>query len=105
MPWKNRLPVRMRRYDCRADLLLPEEILPACDILILEGCYCNLPSVRAAADVRVFLDMSREAQESRLRERESPESLKRFYSLWIPLEEAYFTAYSLPDPDCMIIKT
>jgi len=45
----------------------------------------------------------REARESRLRERESPESLKRFYDRWIPLEEAYFAAYDLPDPDCILI--
>ena len=46
----------MRRYDCKADLLLPEESLPEKDVLILEGSYCNLPEIRRYADVRIFLN-------------------------------------------------
>jgi len=103
VPWKNEEPVKYRRYDCKADILLPEETLPENQILILEGSYCNLPEIRKNADIRIFLDVPREARESRLRERESPESLKRFYDRWIPLEEAYFAAYGLPDPDCILI--
>lgn len=105
VPWRNGGPVRYRRYDCKADLLLPEETLPEkdVDVLILEGSYSNLPGIREKADVRIFLDVSRELQERRLRKRESPESLKRFHDRWIPLEEAYFAAYDLPDPDCILI--
>jgi len=103
-PWKNGQPVRYSRYDCMKDCLLPEETLPENDILILEGSYSNLPMIRQAADVRLFLDISREAQEERLQKRESPESLKRFHDRWIPLEEAYFAAYDLPDPDCILIN-
>ena len=55
--------------------------------------------------MRLFLDVSRETQEARLRERESPESLKQFFELWIPLEETYFAAFGLPDRDCAVIKT
>ena len=54
--------------------------------------------------MRIFLDVSRELQERRLRKRESPESLKRFHDRWIPLEEAYFAAYGLPDADCTVIS-
>ena len=103
-PWKNRRPVRMRRYDCKADLLLPEELLPEKEVLILEGCYCNLPLIRQAADLRIFLDITREEQRARLLKRETPESVKRFYDLWIPLEEAYFTAFQLPDAGCVVFS-
>ncbi len=103
-PWKKGLSVRYRRYDCMQDRLLPEEDLPDSDILILEGSYSNLPEIRKAADVRIFLDISRDIQNARLRQRESPESLKRFYDRWIPLEEAYFAAYGLPDADCIVIR-
>ena len=104
VPWKCRRPVRMRRYDCKADRLLPEETLPERDVLILEGSYSNLPPIRQEADLRIFLDISREEQRARLRQRETPESLKRFDDRWIPLEEVYFTAYGLPDPGCIVIS-
>ena len=95
----------MRRYDCKADRLLPEEALPDRDVLILEGSYCNLPPVRQEADLRIFLDISREEQRARLRQRETPEGMKRFDDLWIPLEEAYFTAYRLPDEGCITLMS
>lgn len=103
IPWTGHLPVRIRRYDCKADILLPEKTLPENDVLILEGGYCNLPGIRERADVRIFLDISRNNQEARLRKRESPENLERFHDRWIPLEEAYFAAYDLPDPGCILI--
>lgn len=104
IPWKQRFPVRVRRYDCKADLLLPEEILPDRDVLILEGSYCNLPQIRQEADFRIFVEIPRQVQEERLRERETPESLKRFYDRWIPLEEAYFAAFGLPDAGCFAVS-
>ncbi len=103
-PWKEGFPVRYRRYDCGADCLLPEESLPESDLLILEGCYCNLPPVRAYADLRFFLETSAEAREARLLKRESPESLQRFHERWIPLENAYFDAFGLPDAGCIRLR-
>lgn len=104
LSWKQHLPVRMRRYDCKTDLFLPEETLPNREILILEGSYSNLPEIRQQADVRIFLDITRETQEARLQQRETPESLKRFRDRWIPLEDAYFEAYRLPDEGCIVIS-
>ena len=54
--------------------------------------------------MRIFVNISREEQKARLQARENPESLKRFYDRWIPLEKTYFAAYGLPDEDCMIIN-
>ena len=102
-PWKGSGPVIFRRYDCRRDCLLPEETLPDCRILILEGSYCNLPAIREYADVRIFLDAPWETRLARLRERESEKSLQMFFDRWIPLENAYFRAYGLPDRECVVI--
>ena len=96
-PWKNGNPARFRRYDCRHDCLLPEETLEDPSLLILEGCYSNLPAIRAFADVRLFLDIPEETRMARLKKRESPESFRRFEDRWIPLENAYFDAFRLPD--------
>ena len=93
-----------RRYDFRAGRLLPPETLPDARILILEGSYCNLPEIRRYADVRLFLRASWETREARLRGRESAASMQRFLDLWIPLEDAYFEAFGLPDEGCVLIR-
>ena len=103
-PFKRGAPVKYRRYDCSADCLTPEEALPSGNILILEGSYCNLPVIRAYADLRLFVDTPEEIRMERLRKRETPESLRRFQEKWIPLENAYFEAYHLPDDGCIILQ-
>ena len=104
VPWKKGLPGQTRRYDCVADRLREPEDLPAENVLILEGSYCNLPLLREHADVRVFLDPPRELRLERLQKRESAASLRRFLDLWIPLEDAYFEAFGLPDEGCVLIR-
>ena len=96
-PWKRGETVRVRKYDCSSDAFLPEEALAESTVLIIEGCYSSLPSVRKHADESFFLNAPWPIREERLRRRESPSSLKMFYERWIPLEDAYFKAYRLPD--------
>ena len=103
-PWRAGLPVLFSRYDCRADRLLPPEALPECRALILEGSYCNVPVLRDTADVRIFLATAPEIREARLIARESPESLAMFRRRWIPLEDAYFAAFGLPDAGCIVLR-
>ena len=103
IPFKTGLPVKYRRYNCMEDRLMPEERLPDSRILILEGCYCNLPAVRAYADVRLFLDTAPEIRTARLLARESTASMQQFRDRWIPLENAYFKAYGLPDDNAVRI--
>ena len=103
-PWKRGEDVKYRRYDCGLDRLLQEEAVPESDMLILEGSYCNLPSIRKYADLCLFVDTPDSIRMRRLQKRESPESLKRYHGKWIPLENAYFEAYNLPDKDCVIIR-
>lgn len=103
-PWKAGLPGMYRRYDCKHASLLAQEPLPGGNIMILEGSYCNLPAIRAYADLCLFLDTPEEIRFARLRRRETPESLRRFREMWIPLENAYFSAYRLPDERCLIIQ-
>ena len=95
-PWKENRPVRYHKYDCMSDRLLPEATLPDSSILIIEGSYCSLPSIRQYADLSLFLNAPWEIRKRRLEQRESKASLKMFYDRWIPLENAYFDAYSLP---------
>ena len=95
----------VRPYDCHADKLLPPKELKPGGILILEGSYSLLPSLRSLAKAAVFVTASLETRLKRLSVRESPESLEQFKKRWIPLEEAYFSAYHLPDPECIRFET
>lgn len=103
-PCKQGSTVRYRKYDFRSDRLCPEETLPDCRILILEGSYCSLPAIRQYADVRIFVTAPWETRLERLKQRESPWSLRMFHDRWIPLEDRYFEAYGLPDPDCIVLN-
>ena len=102
-PWKNGAEVRYRKFDWNEGCLKPPEYLAPGSLLILEGSYCNLPAIRAFADVRLFMNTPEETRRERLKQRESPESLERFYSRWIPLENAYFEEYGLPDGGCIVL--
>ncbi len=102
-PWKNGSRVVYTPYDCKADRMMPEAVIDGDGVLILEGSYCNLPMIREHADVRLFVTVPWEVRESRLKQRESAESLQRFYERWIPLEDAYFAACHLPDEGCAVI--
>ena len=105
MPWKNGTAGEYRRYDCRKDCMRAPEKIPDSHLLILEGSYCNLPVIRRYADFRIFMVTSENIRKYRLHERESPESIKMFDLMWIPMENAYFKAFSLPDPECHIFRT
>ena len=103
-PWKQGKQIRYRKYDCHLDQLQPQEKLPDCGMLILEGSYSNLPILREYADLSLYVDTPEDIRFARLQERESPESLLRFQERWIPLENAYFNAYGIPDPQFVIIR-
>lgn len=94
----------VRKYSCSNDSYLEPEEYENLEILILEGSYSNLPEIRKHADIRVFVDAAASERYARLERRESAESLRRFGEMWIPLENAYFSAYKLPDEGCIIIN-
>ena len=93
----------VNRYDCHGDCMLSPETIQETPYLILEGSYANMPALRELADVRVFVRTSEEIRMARLKKRESAASFRRFQERWIPLEEAYFTYYKLPDDGCLVI--
>ena len=103
-PWSQHLPAVVRRYDCAKDCLAPDAPLPDSPLLFLEGCCSNLPALRALAGIRLFLDVPRKERIRRLTQRESADSLKQFHTRWIPLEDAYFGAFGLPDAGCLVLR-
>ena len=102
-PWKNGMAVCFRKYNCHKDCLEPPETIVSDRLLILEGTYCNLPAIREYADIRCFVSTPETVRRNRLEQRETPDLLALFDSRWIPLENAYFDAFGLPDADCIMM--
>lgn len=103
LPWLRDGHGSYRPYSCKEDRLLAPVDIPARRVTILEGSYANLPPLRSHAQVRMFLRLGRQEQMQRLRAREGEAHLPMFLERWLPLEEAYFAAYSLPDSGCTML--
>lgn len=103
IPFAAGQPVVYRRYLCREDAFSAPIPLPDAPITILEGSYSMLPDIRRHADLTLFLWINPEVQQERLLQRVGAAWLKDFNARWIPLENAYFDAYHLPDESCVLV--
>lgn len=84
--------VQYQRYDCHTQSLVPPvEITPKA-LTIVEGAYSMHPALAECYDLSVFLRISPELQQERILKRNGPEVAERFFSMWVPLETAYFEA-------------
>lgn len=102
LPLKCGLPFSYRRYDCRTQSLgSPVHIDPG-RLTIIEGVYSCHPELRSFYDLTIFMRISPELQRERIIKR-SPDLAERFFSTWIPLEEAYFTAFDIENSADQII--
>lgn len=100
-PWLRDGHASYRPYNCHEDKLLDPISLPAHPVTLVEGAYCLHPLTGRPYDVQVFLHVSPEAQRQRILQRNGPGMWERFRTEWIPLEQAYFSAFSLPDAQCI----
>lgn len=99
IPLRERRPVIYRPYDAHRDLMLePVRIEPA-PIVVVEGSYSCHPALWEYYDLRVFVDVPPQEQLRRIEARNGPDRLNDFKERWIPLEEAYFSAFS-PEEKC-----
>ncbi len=102
-PWLAGKEAFCRPYLCHEDRFGEAVPVPAGRLLILEGSYSNLPAIAEKASLRVFLTIDPEMQQQRLRHRVGSDMLTAFNSRWIPLENAYFAAFGLPDAGCLVL--
>ncbi|MEN6594142.1 MAG: uridine kinase [Clostridiaceae bacterium] len=87
--------VYLERYDCHLDELLPPlEIAPR-PVSIIEGAYSLHPLLAPHYDIKAFCKIDPAFQRSRILARNGEEMLKMFLNRWIPLEHAYFEAFSI----------
>lgn len=93
-----------QRFDC-SRMALGERIpVQNNGFVFVEGAYSCHPVLGEYMDRKVFLDIDRETQTKRIRRRNGEDRLQDFLQLWIPLEEAYFQAFSVEKKADYIIK-
>ncbi len=97
LPLHQKQEVTYHPYDCHTrSLLSPITVLPT-ELTVIEGVYSMHPELTGYYDLSVFLDITPQLQEQRIQRRNSPETAKRFWEEWIPLEEEYFQAMQIKD--------
>lgn len=92
-------PCTYRPYSCHLGALTDPVKLPDSPIYIIEGTYSLCPELRPYYHVRVFLTVEPQTQLLRIEKRNGSVGLEAFKTRWIPLEEAYFSAFPM-ERDC-----
>ena len=85
--------VRYQKFSCQSQRYTDTVTVPVGMSVIVEGSYSLLPEFRFAYTHSVFMDISADEQEKRIRKRNGDERWAVFQSRWIPDEEAYFAAF------------
>lgn len=97
-------PFSYRPFDCRKMALSAPVAFVPNDITLIEGTYSTHPVLTKYYDLRIFMTASHETQLSRLTER-NPDCVDMFREKWIPLEEAYFSAFDVESKADIVIRT
>lgn len=101
--WLQGRDVSYRPYLCHRGCMGDPAVVPHKKVTIIEGSYAMMPEIRKHSDVQVFLTVAEDVQIERILARNGPAMLEMFRSRWIPLEAAYFAAFSLPDAGCLVL--
>ncbi|QUG42583.1 (d)CMP kinase [Psychrobacillus sp. INOP01] len=97
--------IALQSYDCTTDSFKELQKLPKKFLFIIEGTYSLYQKIRDIYDVKIFMTVDSSIQVTRIKERNGIESLGIFQQKWIPLEEKYFSEYSIENHCDVTIDT
>lgn len=101
-PLRSGQPAVYRPYSCRTGSLLEPVTVEPRGLIVIEGSYSHHPYFGNPYDLRIFLKHTPSAQRARVLQR--PAHLhKKFLELWIPMENAYFEAFQIPEKADLIL--
>ena len=92
-----------RVFDCRQMDYSGVREISAAPIRIVEGSYAHHPALGDYADLRIFSHVDADEQMTRILRRNGEQLAEMFRTRWIPMEEAYFTAFSIREQADMIL--
>lgn len=96
--------VTFSRFDCASGSPEPPKTFPPRRLAIVEGCYSHHPALAPYSGLKLFLTCDPQVQLARLSAR-APEKLEDFRTRWIPLEEAYFSAFGIEERSDLVADT
>lgn len=88
-------PFSYRPFDCKTQTLSEPVMVKPDNLVIVEGFYCCHPSLFPFYDLTIFLDVCPQEQIRRITCRNGENMAQIFQTRWIPMEEAYFSAFSI----------
>ena len=91
-----------RPFSCKSQSLL-DPVPVSGPLIVVEGAYALLPRWGQYYDLALFLTVTAEEQQGRLLLRNGAKGMVPFLQRWIPREERYFAACSLPAPQHLLI--
>ncbi len=91
-------------YNCKTNILEVGIPKKRSSIIIIEGVYSMHPQFQKYIDFSIFLQVSRVTQLSRILERSNDFMLQKFIHEWIPLEDAYFSEFSIKNNVDLVIE-
>ena len=83
-----------RPYDCHAGRLAAPVTAPWKPVIVAEGSYSCHPDLWPCYDLHVFVTAGLDTRLARIARRPGV-NLDNFRTKWIPMEEAYFSAFDL----------
>ncbi len=95
LPLREGRRVTYRPFDCGKQSLGAPIAVNQAPVTVIEGSYACHPALWDRYDLRVCLTVDPAEQLRRLAARNGPEGAERFREKWIPLEEAYLSAFRI----------
>lgn len=96
--------IMYRRFDCSTSNILPAKKITPTHLTVIEGAYSMHPELSDFYDISVFLEVETSTQRKRILKRNTPDVAKRYFSLWIPLEERYFSTFGIKERCSEVLK-
>lgn len=81
-------------FDCKTGTIKNRVFVPQSKLHIVEGVYSAHPYFGDIYTLRIFLDISKNLQRERILKR-NPATFDDFIARWIPMEDQYFSAFSV----------
>lgn len=86
-----------RVFDCSVMDYGRSRLIHTAPVVIVEGAYALHPVFEPYWDISVFFSIDPETQETRIHRRNGEEAWEAFKNRWIPMENTYHAAFSVPD--------
>ena len=103
-PVSEKREVVYNKFYCHDFSYSDDITVPYKSLTIVEGSYSLHPQLIDSYGLKVFLDIDKSSQLSRLERREGKVKLETFKNRWIPLEEKYFSTFDIPNK-CDLVST